>query len=100
MQGWMWQRPEQRVSTSEQRRGEDIGAKEEGMGWGMVTVLDDQYQVVQSAAISALKTLPHGFDRKKMSRLDAIDPLISSNLVHRVLRPATPPVHPESRKDQ
>ena len=53
----------------DQNGGEDIGAKEEGTGWGTVRLLDDQHQVVQGAGKSAPKSLLHGFDCKKMRRL-------------------------------
>ena len=43
----------------DQRRGEDIEAKEEGIGWGMVTLLDKQYQVVQDAGKSAHQRVFH-----------------------------------------
>ena len=32
----------------DQNSGEDIEAKEEGIGWGMVTLFVDQHQVVQA----------------------------------------------------
>ena len=79
-------------------QGRDIEAKEEGIGWDMVILLD-QNQVVQDAGKSASKSLLHGFDCKKMRWIECRRPAGLAQLFASELRPITPPVRRGSRRD-